>query len=136
MPFYGDAFFNAVKGKKPFVKVAYLQLLWHYWSHRNCEGLENNDYSLMELSGAKESEWPEVYEVLFKSGEFFYIGEDGFWHQKRASIEWQKAKIIMERNSKGGKNRWHGISKAERKQIASNAGKMSAVARFRNKPTN
>lgn len=90
----------------------------------------------MELSGAKESEWPEVFEIIFQSGEFFQLGEDGLWHQKRASIEWQKAKTIMDRNSKGGKNRWHGISNAERKQIASNAGKMSAVARFRNKPTN
>jgi len=106
MPFYGNDFFQALKGRKAFVKLAYLELIWFYWSHENCQGLEDDADFLRGVSGLSEDEWEIARPILFDNNKFFVQDAEGRWQQGRAQSEWEKAKASYDRAVKGGKNRW------------------------------
>jgi uncharacterized protein YdaU (DUF1376 family) len=91
MPFYGSAFFQAVEGQPDFIASGYLRAIWYYWSHAHCEGIPDNEEFLRRLCRIEKEYWPYAREVIFDNDQFFTMGEDGKWHQKRAAEEWKKS---------------------------------------------
>ncbi len=103
MPFYWDDFWQSVKGQGNDTIVAYQRCLWHYWKHTHCAGLENDDEFLRLLSEIEITKWVRTRGILFDSGKFFSMGEDGFFHQKRAAQEYAKAVEQYENAVRRGK---------------------------------
>lgn len=109
MPFYGDDFFSAMVGKSNEVIVAYMRAIWHYWRHRQCRGLRDDDESLRQICMVFDSaKWPAIKAVVF--GELFEMDEDGLWHQKRAQEEYTKSKArydaLVDYGKRGGHASW------------------------------
>ncbi len=100
IPLYGDEFFQAIKGHPDTVGIGYLRAIWHYWSHNHCKGLRNDSEVLRRICEIDKSEWESAQAIIFDNDHFFAIGEDGLWHQKRASILWNASKEIYDKNVK------------------------------------
>jgi uncharacterized protein YdaU (DUF1376 family) len=106
MPFYGNDFFQGVKGMNIEIKMAYLEAIWYYWSVNNCRGLRNDEDFLRSICGLEgKSIWPAAFQTLFDDHEFFTLGADDKWHQKRAYAEYQKSKVHYDQRVNAGKKR-------------------------------
>jgi uncharacterized protein YdaU (DUF1376 family) len=120
MPFYGGDFLSATSGMSDACFRCYLRAIWHYWHHSHCEGLKNDSEELRRICCADRENWDEVYEQIFND-EFFYLGEDDKWHQKRAYEEWQKSseqyQKVLDRAKAGASARWSKRKKASSQHI-------------------
>ena len=96
MPFYWADFWEAVEGLPSDTIVGYQRALSHYWGHAHCKGLRDNDEFLRRLCRIDKLEWSEAKRVIFDNAKFFTMGEDGLWHQKRASQEWEKSLALYQ----------------------------------------
>jgi uncharacterized protein YdaU (DUF1376 family) len=123
MPFYGNDFFQAVQGHTDSVAASYLRAIWYYWSHNHCKGLEDNDEFLRRVCYCDKEHWSYVRGVLFDNDHFFSQDVNGRWHQKRAEEEWNKSESSYARAVAGGKNRWKGLSQAERTKVGKLGGR-------------
>lgn len=112
MPFYGDDFFTAIRGYSSTIQIAYLRAIWHYWSHTHCQGLKNDSQFLRCICEVDSTEWGEVEGVVFDNDIFFCLGEDGKWHQKKASDIYQDSIKSYEAKVKAGKK--GGIAKSRK----------------------
>lgn len=83
MPFYGNQFFTATKGLNAEICWAYLKACWYYWSHNHCKGLQDDSEFLRGICEIDSTRWNAYYPIIFDNQEFFCLGEDGRWHQKR-----------------------------------------------------
>lgn len=117
MPFYGNDFFQAMRGRKAFIKIAYLELIWYYWSHEHCKGLEDDTEFLQGIAGLKDDEWAIAMPVIFDNDHFFTQDSEGRWHQRRAEAEWIKSREKYAAAVKGGQNRWKNVPKAKHAAI-------------------
>lgn len=110
MPFFGNEFFRAVKGHGKVIGFMYLEALWYYWSHNHCAGLKDDHEFLRRICDCETMEWSETKAVIFDNDQFFTMGEDGTWHQKRAFELWQEKKAkydsVVKRGQLGAKRRW------------------------------
>lgn len=107
MPFYGNDFFQAIEGHSDSIGIAYQRCIWYYWHQTHCEGLKNDSEFLRRLCRCERPDWELMESVIFDNEKFFTLGEDGMWHQKRASQEWQKSVEKYLRSIKGAKARWN-----------------------------
>ncbi len=89
--FYGLDFFHAVEAHDDTVGMAYLRAIWYYVRQTHCEGLENDTEQLRRICRLDSSNAERVLGIVFGSGEFFCLGEDAKWHQKRAAAEYAEA---------------------------------------------
>jgi len=109
MPFYGGDFLSATSGMTDACFRCYLKLIWHYWHHSHCTGLNDNRDELRRICGVDKETWDEVFDQIFND-QFFSLGEDGKWHQKRAEEEWQKSQAaydkVLNRAKAGAEGRW------------------------------
>ena len=126
MPFHFRVFFEATDGQPDYVGYAYLRAICHYWGHKCCTGLDNDDESLRAICRVDESKWPRVKAFVFNNRDCFALDHNGLWQQKRAQEEWEKSLTVMERNSTGGKNRMRKMTSAQKTAF----GKAGAAARF------
>jgi uncharacterized protein YdaU (DUF1376 family) len=130
MPLYGNDFFSAMEGRSDKVVVSYIRLLWYYWNHNHCKGMEDDDDTLRRIARRDKDEWPAIRSILFDNNKYFCQNEDGLWTQKRADEEWAISKSKYEAAVNGGKARWNGVSKGERSRLA----RATANKRYGNKP--
>lgn len=72
---------------------AYMLLLIHYWTKGP---LANDDRKLAGIARMAAKEWVEHGPTV---REFFYVGDDGLLHQKRADAELAKAALISSKRS-------------------------------------
>ena len=111
MPFYGNEFFQAVEGQDELVIVSYMRVIWHYWHHAHCAGLEDNKELLRRLCRVDRDDWERVCAVVFDNDKFFTMDEIGIWRQKRADELWQQQQknynFNVERARLGAKVRWN-----------------------------
>jgi len=90
MPFFGNDFFLAVRGKPDCVSVGYMRALWYYWAQNACVGLVNDESSLRAICEIySDGDWLRVMPIVF--GEFFKLDTSNLWQQKRSRIEWAKS---------------------------------------------
>jgi uncharacterized protein YdaU (DUF1376 family) len=110
IPLYGNEFLAAVRGHPSCVAIGYLRALWYYWHHSHCSGIKNEDGFMRRICELGNDEWEVAQTVIF--GDFFQLGEDGLWHQGRASAEWEKSvenyNMAKNRAIAGAKARWNG----------------------------
>ena len=92
IPLYGNEFFLAVEGHSSDIGLAYLRVLWYYWSHNHCAGLKDDSEFLRRLCRISVDEWIVAKPIIFDNDQFFCMDESGLWHQKKAFEEWNKAK--------------------------------------------
>lgn len=126
MPFHFRAFFEATDGQPDYVTLAYLRAICHYWGHKCCAGLDDDDESLRAICRSDEARWPKVKSFVFDNADCFAMDSNGKWQQKRAQEEWEKSTATMERNSKGGSSRMNKMSARQRLAFA----RKGAAARF------
>lgn len=119
MPFFGPAFVQAARAHGRAVAGSYIFVLVHYWFHEHCRGLRDDDDMLRRICECDKEEWPETKDRLFDNDQFFTLGADGLWHQKRADEEWEKSTLRIE----AGKKRWENINPQERAKAARHAAK-------------
>lgn len=101
MPLYGNEYFAAVDPYPPEVGLSYLRAIWYYWHAAHGEGLPDDSESLRRICRVDRADWPDIKPILF--GQFFLLGEDGLWHQKRAQIEFQTAQSRYEKAVRNGR---------------------------------
>jgi len=97
IPFYGDEFFQAVKGQPDHIALGYMKCIWHHWSHMHCRGLRDDQEFLRKICEIDREQWPDSMAVIFDNDKFFTLGEDGMWYQKRACELWREAKANYDR---------------------------------------
>ncbi|MDE2100096.1 MAG: hypothetical protein KGL39_22770 [Patescibacteria group bacterium] len=111
MPFWGDKFFTAVKGRPDFVKLGYITGLWYFWSHNHCIGLENNSDFLRGVCEVSEKNWAVSEPIIFDNNKFFTLNENGLWIQTYAVELWNEKiesyRRRVEAGKTGAKKRWH-----------------------------
>lgn len=71
--------------------MGYLRALWHYWHQTHCTGLKDDSEFLRGVCEIDSTEWDAAFNVIFDGAQFFIIGDDEKWHQKRASMLYQEA---------------------------------------------
>jgi uncharacterized protein YdaU (DUF1376 family) len=112
MPFYGNDFFQAVKGLPDHVWGGYLKAIWYYWNHEHCRGLRDNSEFLRRVCEIDKEQWEEACPLIFDNKKFFTLDADGMWHQNRAEEEWKARSQIYDRlvsnAQKGANARWKG----------------------------
>lgn len=96
IPLYYRDFFEAVRGHPDFVGMGYLKAICHYWGHAHCKGLKNESEFLRRVCEVDRDNWELARSVIFDNDNFFTIGEDGLWHQKRAAVLWKEAKAAYD----------------------------------------
>ncbi len=115
IPFYGDKFFQAVKGHADHISMGYLRAIWFYWSHTHCEGLKDNSEFLRKVCEIEKDQWDEAISIIFDNDKFFVLGQDGMWHQATAAEYWKASKAKYEaavaRGKAGSEARWKGHKK-------------------------
>ncbi len=99
---------------------AYILLLCAYWSRGGA--LPDDDDALAAITRMSQSDWLATRKIL-GTKPFFRV-ENGYWHQKRADEELQKAQEKYEARKsageKGNRKRW-GVAKrqvSDHKQVA------------------
>lgn len=109
MPFYGNAFFGAMRGYSNDVVAGYIRCLWHYWHHTHVQGLSNEDDFLRRLCECDASAWVRTKGVIFDNNQFFVLEGDK-WHQKRCREEYIKIEksytSAINRGKSGASARW------------------------------
>lgn len=110
MPFYGNDFFQAVKGQPDIVAFGYLKAIWYYWNHEHCKGLRDDSEFLRKVCEIESEYWETCCPLIFDNNRFFTLDADGMWHQHRAEEEWKVRSKNYERTVanavKGGHARW------------------------------
>jgi Protein of unknown function (DUF1376) len=91
IPLYPRDFFDAIEGYSDAVGLGYLRAICHYWTHTHCKGLLNDSEYLRKICRIDMSGWVAAMGIIFDNNHFFTLGEDGLWHQSRASSEWEKS---------------------------------------------
>jgi uncharacterized protein YdaU (DUF1376 family) len=83
---------------------AYLHLIMHYWRKK---ALANDLQALSIISKVKEKS-PQyassICDNLLK--EFFYLGDDNFWHHKRIDQELKVSHSLSEKGQQMARARW------------------------------
>lgn len=129
MPFHFRIFFEATDSQQPDVTLSYLRAICHYWGHKCCKGLENDDETLRMICRCDTARWGRTKSFVFDNKDCFILDHNGLWQQKRAQEEWEKSLAVMERNSNGGKSRMKKMSPKQRTAFA----QAGAAARFKAK---
>jgi uncharacterized protein YdaU (DUF1376 family) len=105
-----NEFWHAVEGLPDHVIVGYQRALGYYYQHNHCTGLRNDDEFLRKLCRIDREFWPDARAIIFDNDKFFFLDEDGLWHQKRAEEEWVIAvkdhERAVNRGKAGAKGRW------------------------------
>jgi len=89
MPFEGQRFFEAVQMFSDEIKLKYLQVLWFYWNHTKCSGINDDEEGLNELCRCSSGDFKRCRALIFDNDKFFKL-VDGKWHQKRCYRFYQK----------------------------------------------
>jgi uncharacterized protein YdaU (DUF1376 family) len=118
MPFAGNDFFSATRPHPPETGLAYLKALWHYWHHNHCRGLPEITEYLRRICEVERDSWEATRSVVFDNVDFFTLGEDGLWHQKRCDEEWKIKESLYRRAINGGLARSSKLSDERRQEIA------------------
>jgi uncharacterized protein YdaU (DUF1376 family) len=106
MPFYGNDFFQAVKGLPDSVALGYLKAIWYYWNHEHCKGLRDDREFLRKVCEIDREEWDSACQIIFDNEKMFTLGADGKWHQTRAEEEWAKAQDRLSAAINAANTRW------------------------------
>lgn len=99
IPHYGLDFERSTKGWKPSDKWSYWAAICAYW-YGECLGLTNEDDSLRRICECDLAEWARVRGLIF--GPKFKL-QSGLWHNRRAHLEYDRAKSMVEARQARGK---------------------------------
>lgn len=84
-------------------KGAYGELLDFYYA--NERALPNDFEALCRITGARSENEVQAVHTVIKG--FFYIAEDGLYHQKKADLMIQRRRDYLASKSKAANVRWH-----------------------------